>query len=699
MVQRTAELSRANDLLKEEIAERKRVEERLLKQTEIQESILSNMGDAVIVADKEGKILVFNPAAERMFGSAAIDTTAAERSLRLGLYLPDKVTPFPVDELPLSRSIRGEQVDDVEMFVRNALSPGGLWTRISGRPLRDVSGEISGGVIVCRDITERKHAEEQLSLLQEITVEVAGASDLVSALRVVLRRVCEKTGWVLGQAWIPRPDGTVLDCSSAYYAAIDSLEPFREKSEGVSLQPGVGLPGRVWSSKKPAWVEDVTLDPNFPRMSVAAQVGLKAALALPILSNDEVLAVIEFFLQERRPEDEALVEMIATVAAELHLVIERKRAEDNLVREKNFSDTTIDSLPGVFYHYDEHGRFIRWNQNFEQVTGYSHEEISLRHPLDYFAGDDRRLVEERIGEVFVTGEGATEADFVCKDGRAIPYFFTGRRAVIDGKPHLIGVGIDISQRKHAEEELRRTHVELAHVSRVTTMGELAASIAHEVNQPLGAIVGNAEICLRWLSGAADLELVREALSDIVKDGHRASKIISRIRALVKKSVPHKVELEVNEVVGEVIALVGPEAQGRGVVLHSEPGAELPHVQGDRVQLQQVLLNLMMNGIEAMTGTEESRTGDRTHELTVTTGRAETNGVLVSVRDTGVGIDPQQAELLFKAFHTTKAEGLGMGLAISRSIVEAHGGRLWATANNGPGATFQFLLPSGGEGAE
>ena len=699
MVQRTAELSRANDLLKEEIAERKRVEERLLKQTEIQESILSNMGDAVIVADKEGKILVFNPAAERMFGSAAIETTAAERSLRLGLYLPDKVTPFPVDELPLSRSIRGEQVDDVEMFVRNATSPGGLWTRISGRPLRDASGEISGGVIVCRDITERKHAEEQLSLLQEITVEVAGASDLVSALRVVLRRVCEKTGWVLGQAWIPRPDGTVLDCSSAYYAAIDSLEPFREKSEGVSLQPGVGLPGRVWSSKKPAWVEDVTLDPNFPRMSVAAQVGLKAALALPILSNDEVLAVIEFFLQERRPEDEALVEMIATVAAELHLVIERKRAEDNLVREKNFSDTTIDSLPGVFYHYDEHGRFIRWNQNFEQVTGYSHEEISLRHPLDYFAGDDRRLVEERIGQVFVTGEGATEADFVCKDGRAIPYFFTGRRAVIDGKPHLIGMGIDISQRKHAEEELRRTHAELAHVSRVTTMGELAASIAHEVNQPLGAIVGNADICLRWLSGAADLELVREALSDIVKDGHRASKIISRIRALVKKSVPHKVELELNEVVGEVIALVGPEAQGRGVALHSELGAELPHVQGDRVQLQQVLLNLMMNGIEAMTGTEESRTGDRTRELTVTTGRAETNGALVSVRDTGVGIDPQQAELLFKAFHTTKAEGLGMGLAISRSIVEAHGGRLWATPNSGPGATFQFMLPSGGEGAE
>ena len=185
-------------------------------------------------------------------------------------------------------------------------------------------------------------------------------------------------------------------------------------------------------------------------------------------------------------------------------------------------------------------------------------------------------------------------------------------------------------RKRAEEELRRTQAELAHVSRVTTMGELAASIAHEVNQPLGAIVGNADICLHWLSnGQPDLGAVREALSDIVKDGHRASEVIARVRALARKSAPHKAPLDLNEVVGEVLALVGHEAQRRQVRLCAEPGAGLPSVDGDRVQLQQVLLNLVMNGIEAMAGVE-----GRARELTVATGRCEGGEVLVAVRDCG-----------------------------------------------------------------
>ena len=541
---------------------------------------------------------------------------------------------------------------------------------------------------VWHEIADLKRAEEQLSLLQTISMEVSATIDLTNALEVVLRRVCEKTGWAIGQSWLPDHDGRHLVCSPAWFASVGGMEKFRISSRGVKFPPGIGLPGRVWVSKQPAWIIDVTQDANFPRADDAREVGLKAALGIPILSGDEVLSVIEFFLRTPQREDERLVRVIVTVAEELGLVIGRKRAEESLRWEKSFSDTTIDSLPGIFYHYDHHGRFLRWNKNFERVTGYSHEEIAGMHPLDFFSGNDKHLIAERIGEVFTTSEASAEAGLVCKDGSVIPYFFTGRRFLFDGNPYLVGVGVDITERLKAEEELRRTQAELAHVTRVTTMGELAASIAHEVNQPLGAIVGNAEICLDKLNdGQLDLELLREALADIVSDGLRASEVIAGIRALARKSTPQKMQLDLNLVIREVLMLVGQEARRKGIELRAELGVVHPFVLGDRVQLQQVLLNLLINGIEAMDGVEV-----RMRELRVMTERGEGNVVVARVRDCGVGIAPQEIEQIFKPFHTTKTGGMGMGLAISRSIIEAHGGRLWAEANDGPGTTFIFILP-------
>jgi signal transduction histidine kinase len=179
-------------------------------------------------------------------------------------------------------------------------------------------------------VQERRQAQEQINLLQTITMEAHAANDLSSALEVVMRRVCEKTGWVIGQAWIPRHDGTVLDCSPAWFSVASGLEKFRKSSEAATFLPGVALPGRVWSSKQPAWIQDVTLDANFLRVHAAGEVGLKAALAIPIQTGDEVLAVIEFFMHEPRPEDEQLVRVITAVAAQLDLVIERKRAEQTL---------------------------------------------------------------------------------------------------------------------------------------------------------------------------------------------------------------------------------------------------------------------------------------------------------------------------------------------------------------------------------
>ena len=248
------------------------------------------------------------------------------------------------------------------------------------------------------------------------------------------------------------------------------------------------------------------------------------------------------------------------------------------------------------------------------------------------------------------------------------------------------------ERKRAEEELHKAQSELAHVTRVMTMGELAASIAHEVNQPLAAIVANGSACLRWLIGdSPDLGEARESAQRIIRDGKRASDVISRIRGLVRKTALEKTPLDINQAVREVINLTQSEAVGKGVALRTELASELPFVPGDRVQLQQVILNLVMNGIEAM-----NTVTDRPREMLIRSSHYESDKVLVAVQDSGIGIDSQNLEKIFDTFYTTKSQGMGMGLAISRSIVENHGGRLWATANEGRGATFQFTLATGGE---
>jgi PAS domain S-box-containing protein len=294
---------------------------------------------------------------------------------------------------------------------------------------------------------------------------------------------------------------------------------------------------------------------------------------------------------------------------------------------------------------------------------------------------------------------------------------------------IIGAAIDITERKRAEEQQREAQAELAHVTRVATLGELAGSIAHEVNQPLTAIINNADACLALLPvEISKLEDVREALSDIISDADRASAVIERIRGLIKKSPPQKARLDLNETIGGVIALARGELNGNGVLLRTKLAHELPPITGDRIQLQQVILNLIINATEAMSGVsggprelsissekvigmpgepELGRFADAAGleperqtlnanlpdvALVKSERRTRNEYVLVSVADSGPGLDLNSVNRLFDAFYTTKAHGLGMGLSISRSIIEAHGGRLWAKANVPKGALFQFTLP-------
>jgi C4-dicarboxylate-specific signal transduction histidine kinase len=255
---------------------------------------------------------------------------------------------------------------------------------------------------------------------------------------------------------------------------------------------------------------------------------------------------------------------------------------------------------------------------------------------------------------------------------------------------FVGTGIDVTERKQAEEErerLRQAQADLAHANRVTTMGELTASVAHEVSQPVAASLTNARTCLRWLAGdTPNLEEARGAAMRIVQDQTRAGEIISRIRMLFKKATPQRELVDINEVIRETIVLLRGEANRYLISLRSELAADLPQIMGDRVQLQQVMMNLTINGIDAMADV------DVTRELVINSQRVKDGQLMVSVSDTGIGLPPERADYIFDAFFTTKPNGTGMGLRISRSIVESHGGHLWAGENIPRGASFHFTLP-------
>lgn len=263
--------------------------------------------------------------------------------------------------------------------------------------------------------------------------------------------------------------------------------------------------------------------------------------------------------------------------------------------------------------------------------------------------------------------------------------------VIDEEGHvkeLQAVGWDITERKQAEEALHQVREQLARVARASSMGELTASIAHEVNQPLTAIINNGNACLRWLAAdSPNLNEIRDAVSDIIKDGNRASDVITRIRLLLKKKSVEPLAIDPNSVINEVTTLMQNECKRHKVRLRIELESDLPEILGDKVELQQVILNLILNGIEAM----NSHGGDRI--LEISSHKHSSGGVLITVSDNGEGFDQEVAKLLFEPFFTTKAHGLGIGLSISRSIIEAHGGRLWAAANPHKGATFSFTLPA------
>jgi PAS domain S-box-containing protein len=371
-------------------------------------------------------------------------------------------------------------------------------------------------------------------------------------------------------------------------------------------------------------------------------------------------------------------------------IVERERAEEALRRSEGYLRLVIDTIPQQIWSGPPDGSLDYCNARWRSYTGLTEEELRgagwqrMLHP------DDRERVIQAWSEAVANGTRYEQEERHRGTDGLYRWFLARGVPLRDSEGRIVswyGTNTDIEDRKQAEWALHEAQAGLSRAARLTAMGDLVGAIAHEVNQPIAAIVTNGNFCLRQLAGAtANSDKLRDAISEIVNDGTRASAVISRIRALLQKHTSRSVAVDINQVIQEVVVLLRHELGGSRVALRADLDGDLPRVSGDHVLLQQVVINLVMNGIDAMRSIEH---GPR--QLLIKSAR-DHDQVSVQVKDSGTGFDPQQAEHIFEPFFTTKPEGIGMGLSISRSIVESHGGRLWGESNS-MGALFQFTLPA------
>ena len=675
LVQHTTVLEIPSD-----IEDRRRTEEELKKQTAHLDELFELAPHAVVLVDAKVAVMRVNKEFIRMFGYTAEE--AVGRPL-LDLVAPEERLPEYQNNARMLSS--GQKVESET--IRKRKDGVRLHVSMTASPVL-TAGPIEG-YIIYRDITERKRAEALLAGEKRLLEMIAKGEPLQHTLEMLCRLVEQEFSGSACSILFLDDEGKRL----GHGVAPSLPHSYMRAVDGWDIGPNEGPCGVAAFRREPVFATDLESDSVPERYrALATAHGIRACWSVPVLSLDQrVLGTFAISHREPRrptPQDHNLIEQFRDLAS---IAIERTQGETALRRSEAYlREAQRLSLTGSF----------SWRPATDTHT-WSEETYRI-YEMDSALNPSLDLIRERMHpadmQVFqqMAEQAAREGkDFafahrlLMPDGSVKHLQIVAHRSGhdVDGEMEFVGAVMDITERKRQEDALDQVRLDLAHVSRVSTLGQMAASIAHEINQPLAGIVLNGNASLRWLAGESpNLHEAREATRRIVRDGQRAGEVITRLRSLFRRDGSPGERLDMNDVVQEVIAITRGEVLKANAAVRTLLASDLPPLTGDRIQLQQLILNLIMNAVEAMSGVE-----NRLREIVISTRRSEAGEVLVAVRDSGVGLDAQSRDTIFDAFYTTKRMGMGMGLAISRSIVEHHGGRLWATPNDGSGATFSFTV--------
>ena len=666
-----------------DITERKRMVQALRQSEEQYRVVVETANEAIVSIDEEGRILFANPATATVFGHAVAELIGQP----LMILVAEAFRPLYLRAIRRYRDTGKRNLDWRSAEVLGRRKNGEEFpVEVSfGEVVKDGHRVFTGCI---RDITERKKAEAVQAAqaqLAGIRADVSGAFSEGDNLRNILNACAEAIVHNLGAAfariWTLNESENVLQlqASAGLYTRLDGAH--------ARVPMGQLKIGRIAAEGKPHLTNDVPHDERVGDRDWARREGMVAFAGYPLFVEGRVTGVLAMFA--RRPLNQTVLNALESVADIVAQGIYRKDAEDKLRQRERSLRLLTETIPQMIWSATASGEVDYCNRQIVEYTGRWEDQLRGNGWAEVIHPDDLPAMQESWRSA-VANQRPFEVEF--RQRRADGMFrwcLSRAQPLCDEQGRVLrwyGAITDLDDWKRAQETARRTQAELAHLTRLTTIGELTASIAHEVNQPLGAVVANANACLRWLNQQPpNLDEAQESVRQIIVDGNRGSDVVTGIRKLLRKEQPHSAPLDINTIVREIIALLRGELGE--VVPQTELADDLPTVVVDRVQLQQVLLNLIMNAVEAMkTFTDCPRV------LRIKTSRDGTKTIVVSIQDSGPGLKAIQMEKLFEPFYTTKPQGLGMGLSICRSIIERHGGRLWSEPNPGPGVTFKFNLP-------